>query len=213
MNSLYDGYTFGRDNAEVVDTLSENKSKKRQANIKFQPKAILTSFWALESCDLLRVNRKMFSKLMFTEMKEELRKKISILRQTKFFEDIDPYALLILACNVEIITYQYGSILSKQGRLPDTFYILNKGQCNVVVESVMKRNKEVSQFARKCLQKYVSKDMHFGLHSFVQRKEERSIYKTNIADDENDDEEYPNAYMFQLIEEEQHQGDDFSDFD
>ena len=28
MNSLYDGYTFGRDNAEVVDTLSENKSTR-----------------------------------------------------------------------------------------------------------------------------------------------------------------------------------------
>ncbi len=126
MNSLYDGYTFGRDNAEVVDTLSENSSKKRRA-LQFQPKAILTSFWALESCDLLRVNRKMFSRLMFSEMKEELRKKISILRQTRFFEDIDPYALLILACNVEIKTYKYGSILCKQGRLPDTFYILNKG--------------------------------------------------------------------------------------
>lgn len=66
-------------------------------------------------------------------MKEELRKKIYILRQTKFFEEIDPYALLILACNVEVKTFKYGHILCKQNRLPDTFYILNKGSCQVVI--------------------------------------------------------------------------------
>ncbi len=40
--------------------------------------------------------------------------------------------------------------------------------------------------------------MHFGKDSFLppSKREERSIYKTNIADDENDDDDYPTAYMF-----------------
>jgi hypothetical protein len=44
-------------------------------------------------------------------MKSELYSKIMMLRNAEFFSDLSPYALVILASNVEVREFKYGDVL------------------------------------------------------------------------------------------------------
>ncbi len=48
-------------------------------------------------------------------MKDNLYNKIMMLKNTEFFEDLSPYALVILASNIQVREYQLGDVIIRQG--------------------------------------------------------------------------------------------------
>ena len=50
-------------------------------------------------------------KALFAEMQQELFYKIILLRNTKYFEQLSPYSLTIMASNVEVREVKYGEVI------------------------------------------------------------------------------------------------------
>lgn len=59
-------------------------------------------------------DRKEFASVLFQEMKDSLYQKIKALKNSEFFEDISPYALVILCSNVEMKEFSYGDVINRQ---------------------------------------------------------------------------------------------------
>ena len=107
---------------------------------------------AREPCDLLTIDRERLSELLFKEIKESLLSRILFLKHSEFFNDVSPYALVILASKMQLRTYNYGDIIVKQGVPPTECFILVEGECKAVFGDVMLRRRAISKYAKKCLQ-------------------------------------------------------------
>ena len=73
-------------------------------------------------------------------MKDNLYKKIMMLKNAEFFEDLSPYALVILASNVHVKEYKLGDVIVKQGTVPTECYIVLEGECKAVYENEIKKS-------------------------------------------------------------------------
>ena len=56
------------------------------------------------------------------------------MRNTEFFSDLSPYALVVISSNVEVREYAYGDPIVKQGDMPDACLLLAYGRCKALYE-------------------------------------------------------------------------------
>ena len=66
-----------------------------------------------DHCLLIRIRREEYLEALLHEMNHELFFKIDLLKKTSFFDDLSPYALLVIASNVEVRDYTYGQEIIK----------------------------------------------------------------------------------------------------
>jgi len=88
---------------------------------------------------------------MFVEMHQELFYKISLLRNTEFFNGLSPYALVVIASNVEVREYSYGEPIVKQGEVPESCLVLAYGRCKSLYEYEQKTCTRINDYAKKIL--------------------------------------------------------------
>lgn len=57
-------------------------------------------------------------------MMNSLYEKIMSMRNSEFFENLSPYAMVILCSNVELVEYKYGDVILRQETEPDECFII-----------------------------------------------------------------------------------------
>eukprot|EP00347_Sterkiella_histriomuscorum_P020912 403335983 len=135
-----------------------------------------------DPCHLFRFERESFINSIFKEMKDTLYQKIMLLKQATFFEDLSPYALVILASNIQMREYKLGDILIKQGVEPTECFIILEGECRTIFEQDFIKSTKVSRFAKKCLQTDLPQPMHYNGLDYKQ------LAKLNLPMNENEQE-------------------------
>ena len=95
-------------------------------------------------------------------MKSELYQKIMMLKNAEFFEDLSPYALVILSSTVQIKEFKLGDVLMRQGTIPEECLIILEGECKTVYEETINKSTKVSKFVKKCLQTDLPAPMHYN---------------------------------------------------
>jgi len=93
-------------------------------------------------CDLLMFDKKEFADVLFKEMRDSLYEKILALKRSELFENISPYALVVICSNVEVKEYSHGDVIIRQDNEPGSCFIIVEGECKVVYEKVVYRTKE-----------------------------------------------------------------------
>jgi hypothetical protein len=99
-----------------------------------------------------------------------------ILKKSRFFKNIDPYALVIMATNLEVRTFKFGEVIVRQGNThfliiillgeyPSNFFIIANGECKTVYENIVLRPRKASQYCRKSVQK-IPQRLKFGLRKY-----------------------------------------------
>jgi hypothetical protein len=83
-------------------------------------------------CLLIRIRRDEYLAALFQEINHELFYKIDLLKKTSFFEDLSPYALLVIASNVEVREYKYGEQIIKQDQIADECFIIAYGKAEAI---------------------------------------------------------------------------------
>jgi hypothetical protein len=78
------------------------------------------------------MDKDLFLKALFKEIREEKFYKILLLQSIAFFDDLSPYSMYVLASNVEVREAKYGELIVKQGEVPDNFCILAYGSCKLL---------------------------------------------------------------------------------
>lgn len=66
---------------------------------------------SVKECDVLVFDRRVFSDVLFRDMMDSLYEKIIAMRSSEFFENLSPYAMVILCSNVELHEYSYGDVI------------------------------------------------------------------------------------------------------
>ncbi|CDW81425.1 tpr repeat-containing protein [Stylonychia lemnae] len=120
-----------------------------------------------DPCHLFKFEREAFIQSIFKDMKDNLYKKIMMLKSAEFFEDLSPYALFILASSVQVKEFKLGDIIIKQGTEPSECYIILEGECKIIYEKDLVKSTKVSKFAKKCLQSDIPKPLHFSNNDTV----------------------------------------------
>lgn len=92
---------------------------------------------SVKECDVLVFERRQFTDVLFKDMMDSLYEKIMCMRNSEFFENLSPYAMVILCSNIELQEYSYGDVILRQECEPDECYILISGECKLVLETVI----------------------------------------------------------------------------
>ena len=85
---------------------------------------------------LLQIDKSLFLQALFQEINEDKFYKILLLRRLKFFEELSPYSLYMLASQLEVREYKYGEIIMEQGQIPEHMLIMAYGQCKILYHYV-----------------------------------------------------------------------------
>lgn len=117
---------------------------------------------SVKECDVLIFERRTFSDVLFKDMKDSLYEKIVCMRNSKFFENLSPYAMVILCSNIELHEYSYGDVILRQNTEPDECFIIISGECKLVLETVIYKPQEEKGSAKKGSQFF----MKFGQQSY-----------------------------------------------
>ena len=57
---------------------------------------------SVKECDVLVFERRQFTDVLFKDMMDSLYEKIMCMRNSEFFENLSPYAMVILCSNIEL---------------------------------------------------------------------------------------------------------------
>ena len=77
-----------------------------------------------------------YNQILLQQLEHDLDKKIIFLSQVEIFKNIDPYVLIPLATNMEIITYQNNQIILGKNMVPNGVYIIVKGFAIAIAEGI-----------------------------------------------------------------------------
>ena len=66
---------------------------------------------SVKECDVLVFERRQFTDVLFKDMMDSLYEKIMCMRNSEFFENLSPYAMVILCSNIELHEYSYGDVI------------------------------------------------------------------------------------------------------
>lgn len=69
--------------------------------------------------------------------------KITFLKRSELFEDLNPYAIFIIACLSQIKTFKFGEIIFEQDQIPCDCYVVVEGDLKVARQSIKIQNKEI----------------------------------------------------------------------
>jgi hypothetical protein len=87
---IYPGDSIG--DANIKDKLVISKGRGENK----------TYISSVKECDVLIFERKIFTDVLFRDMMDSLYEKIMSMRNSEFFENLSPYAMVILCSNVEL---------------------------------------------------------------------------------------------------------------
>jgi CRP-like cAMP-binding protein len=90
-----------------------------------------------KECDILVFDRKTFTDVLFKDMMDSLYEKILCMRNSEFFQNLSPYAMVILCSNIELQEYCYGDVILRQETEPEECFIIVQGECKLVLETVI----------------------------------------------------------------------------
>jgi CRP-like cAMP-binding protein len=127
---IYPGDAIG--DANIKDKIVISKGRG-------QTKTYVSS---VKECDVLVFERRQFTDVLFKDMMDSLYEKIMCMRNSEFFENLSPYAMVILCSNIELHEYAYGDVILRQECEPDECYIIISGECKLVLETVIYKPQE-----------------------------------------------------------------------
>jgi hypothetical protein len=115
------------------------------------------------------INRDKFIEMMHTKLKKEFYLKLYTIKSCSIFIDIPLPQLLIFALNLELTKKQYNEVIIKQGKVPMKCYVVAKGLCRLVVDSIETMPSSPSIYARNS-QRNKPKALRFGMNNFSMKK-------------------------------------------
>lgn len=92
---------------------------------------------SVKDCDVLIFDRKAFTDILFKDVMDSLYEKIIAMRNSEFFSQLSPYAMVILCSNVELCEYKYGDVILRQEMEPEECLIIITGECKLVLEAIV----------------------------------------------------------------------------
>lgn len=119
--SLYDGRYFG----ELSLENDENNGNKQSSTVTCK---------ATENTLVFAIPKSDYNNILLAQLENSLDKKILVLTETALFKNINPFSLIPLATNLEIISFESNQEILKKGEKPQGLYIIVKGFAMAVTE-------------------------------------------------------------------------------
>jgi len=148
LKSFYDGDVFGEQPVLVSGGTLENKAQSAAGSLvsssmaisRKQAEALLTRDATCisnqRSCVLEVPNDVKQDFYMVAERNDENEKSLKWLRKVPIFRFTEVFYLLQMVFGLERRTFKYGEYLTKAGDAPDGMFIITKGQCLCVHETI-----------------------------------------------------------------------------
>ncbi|OMJ83762.1 hypothetical protein SteCoe_15240 [Stentor coeruleus] len=119
--SLYDGRYFGELSLENC----ENNGIKNYSSVTCK---------ATENTLVFAIPKICYNNILLAQLENSLDKKILFLTETALFQNVNPFSLIPLATNLEIISFKNNQEILKKGEKPQGLYIIVKGFAMAVTE-------------------------------------------------------------------------------
>ena len=143
------------------------------------------------------INRAKFIEIIHTKLKKEFYLKLYTIKSCSIFADIPLSQLLTFSLNLKFTKKQYNEVIIKQGKIPMKCYIVAKGLCRLVVDSVETMASNPSIYARNS-QKIKPKALRFGMSNFSRKKVLKNI-EVLLVDSNEDNFSYENQLLGRTI--------------
>ena len=128
---IYPGESVG--DANINDKIVVSKGRG-------ETKTFISS---VKECDMVIFERRVFTDILFKDVMDSMYEKIVAMRNSDFFSQLSPYAMVILCSNVELCEYSYGDVILRQEIEPDDCIIIITGECRLVLETIIFKAQEV----------------------------------------------------------------------
>ncbi|CAG9321215.1 unnamed protein product [Blepharisma stoltei] len=137
VNSLYDGKQFGE--LALISALRPGDySSKRMATCVCS-----------EISKMLQISKVEYNKIILTQLRADIEKKLSFLERLPLFAGLDPALLIPIASDVEITSYDFDEVVLDKGDPPKGLYLVMSGHAIAFTEGYKIVGKKVSEFAPK----------------------------------------------------------------